>query len=234
MDRQSSEFQRLSVPDGTVNVQETGRLRFGFSETGTPSTALQRFLEPSRPLFLRQVHGARIITVGEWVPGIEADGLILTKPGCAAVVQTADCVPLFFGDRRGRVAGVVHAGWRGLQQGIEKVLLARLAALRLSVSDLDFFLGPAIAAACYEVGPELYEAFTPKPYRDSIFVPRGSGKFLLDIKLGLRLSLLNDGVADRQITDCGLCTHCLPDRFPSFRRDGGTGRRIFNFAEITA
>jgi len=35
-----------------------------------------------------------------------------------------------------------------------------------------------------------------------------------------------------RIHDAGLCTFCSGGRFPSYRRDGKTGRRIFNFLQL--
>jgi copper oxidase (laccase) domain-containing protein len=92
-----------------------------------------------------------------------------------------------------------------------------------------FYLGPAIEKKCYPVGDELYRLFKKKPYSENIFTLRRDGKYLMDIKAGLIMSLRNSGIAAAQIQNCGLCTFCLPGRFPSYRRDGKTGKRIYNF-----
>lgn len=205
---------------------ENERLLFGYTAAGFTSSALQRLL-PQRPLlFLKQVHGDLIIGQEDWQPAIEADGLILDRPGAAAVIQTADCLPLFFFNDEGSLGGVIHVGWRGLQQGIESRLAARLGG---ELARCNFFLGPAIEMKCYEVGEELPRLFQAKPYAGEIFVPRGGGKYAMDLKLGLTLSLRAAGVAPGRILDSGLCTYCSGGRFPSYRRDGKTGRRIFNF-----
>jgi len=207
-------------------VHEEQYLQFGYTSIDFSSRDLKR-LFPSRPLlFLKQVHSWRILSAEEWRPGSEADGLLLERPGAVAVIQTADCLPLFFWDSRRRRGGVLHVGWRGLLQGIEERLAARLGK---ELGEFSFFLGPAIEGGCYEVGEELADLFAGKPYADRIFSPIRPGKYHLDIKSGLKLSLASAGVAAERIRDCGLCTHCSPGLFPSFRRDGGTGRRIFNF-----
>ncbi len=51
----------------------------------------------------------------------------------------------------------------------------------------------------------------------------------MDLTSGLKLSLAALGVAAERIQDSGLCTFCSAGRFPSYRRDGKTGKRIFNF-----
>jgi len=202
---------------------------FGYTENGFPAAGLKRLFPSQRLLFLRQVHGARIVTPLEWQPGIEADGLLLDRPGDVAVVQTADCLPLFFFEDGGRRGGVIHAGWRGLLQGIEEKLAGLLGQ---ELDRYTFFLGPAIEKKCYEVGEELRELFANKTYAVDIFSFKRPGKYALDLKAGLKSSLAALGVAPGRIQDSGLCTYCSGGRFPSYRRDGKTGRRIFNFLAL--
>jgi len=210
-------------------LHEEAGLVFGFTEAGFPAAALKR-LFPDRPLlFLKQVHAERIVSDGEWRSGVEADGLILERRGMVAVVQTADCLPLFFFDDERRCGGVVHVGWRGLLQGIEEKLVERLQA---GLAAFSFYLGPAIERSCYEVGVELPEMFAKKPYVNEIFALLDSGKYSMDLKTGVKLSLVAHGVAVGRISDAGLCTSCSGGRFPSYRRDGKTGRRIFNFLQL--
>lgn len=207
-------------------IHEEKHLLFGYTTIDFSSRDL-KLLFPSLPLlFLKQVHSQRILSDAEWHAGSEADGLLLERPGVVAVIQTADCLPLFYWDRRRRRGGILHVGWRGLQQGIEEQLAVRLGK---ELGEFSFFLGPAIEQGCYEVGEELLDLFAGKPYNKGIFSPVRPGKYQLDIKSGLKLSLASAGVAAERIGDCGLCTYCSPELFPSFRRDGGTGRRIFNF-----
>ncbi len=61
-------------------------------------------------------------------PTFEADGHALASPGLAAMVLTADCIPVALG-AQGAVAAL-HAGWRGLAAGVLQEgaeLCARLA-----------------------------------------------------------------------------------------------------------
>ncbi len=207
-------------------IHEENKLQFGYTTADFNSRDLKH-LFPARPLlFLKQVHSARIVSDAEWRVGSEADGLLLERPGMVAVIQTADCLPLFFCDDSRRRGGILHVGWRGLQQGIEEKLIARLGK---ELGDFSFFLGPAIEKSCYEVGEELLGLFAEKSYGERIFSPVRPGKYSLDIRSGLELSLLSAGVAAERISGCGLCTYCSRGLFPSFRRDGGSGRRIFNF-----
>jgi hypothetical protein len=210
-------------------IHEDGRLAFGFTDAGFPAAAL-KLLFPGRPLlFLKQVHADLIISDSEWHAGVEADGLLLESPGVVAVVQTADCLPLFFFSARRRRGGVVHIGWRGLLQGIEARLVERLGD---ELADFSFYMGPAIESACYEVGEELPELFAKRPYAKGIFKLIPGGRYAMDLRAGVQRSLTGLGVAPSRIRDSGLCTYCSGGRFPSYRRDGKTGRRIFNFLQL--
>jgi polyphenol oxidase len=220
------ELQAMAVAGHGLAIHETADLVLGHTDAGFPAPAL-KLLFPSLPLlFLKQVHSARIVGDAEWQAGEEADGLLLERPGTVAVIQTADCLPLFFfNDERSR-GGILHIGWRGLQQGIEEKLAERLGG---KLDDYSFYLGPAIEKKCYEVGMELPGLFSGKSYGKEIFSAIGGGKHLMDLPRGVKLSLAALGVSAGRIQDSGLCTFCSAGRFPSYRRDGKTGRRIFNF-----
>ena len=179
-----------------IQVYENERIILGFTEKGFSAAALKRFFEPQPLLFLKQIHSARIVKASDWQAGCESDGLLLEKPGIVAVIQTADCVPLFFFDDNFTVGGVIHVGWRGLCQGIEKKLLEMVPG---NPEKYFYYLGPAIEKKCYPVGEDLYRLFMDKPYAESIFTPWRDGKYLMDLKAGLIMSLLNGGIAATQI-----------------------------------
>lgn len=207
-------------------LHESEGLVLGFTGSGFPAGDLKRMF-PGRPLlFLKQIHSERIVAAADWRAGTEADGILLDRPGAVAVIQTADCLPLFFFDDARRRGGVIHVGWRGLQSGIEERLADLLGE---DLGRFSFFMGPAIEKKCYEVGEELPRLFAQKKFAAAIFSARGRGKYGMDLKAGLALSLAGLGVAAERIQDSGLCTFCSGGRFPSYRRDGKTGKRIFNF-----
>lgn len=215
-----------SLAGESLYVHEEEKLIYGYTTRNFPPTALRRLFPGLPILFLKQVHSDRIIMPGDWRPGVEADGMLLQGEHAVALIQTADCLPLFFFDDERRSGGVLHVGWRGLQKGIEERLAELLGG---DLGRFRFHLGPGIERDCYEVGEDVREQFAKKPYGRVIFTPVRPGKHLLDLKAGLTLSLRALGAAPERIRDCGLCTFCSRGLFPSYRRDGGTGRRVFNF-----
>jgi polyphenol oxidase len=158
----------------------------------------------------RQVHGTRVERNAS--PGgapQEADGQATTQQGTALLVLTADCLPIaLIGNR---AVAMLHAGWRGLADGIVE---EGVQALRELGDDgaLAAAIGPGAGGCCYEVGEEVARAFE-----------RPAGK--LDLKAIAREELHAAGVGE--VHDAGLCTLCSdPELFFSHRRDGGvTGRQ---------
>lgn len=159
----------------------------------------------------RQVHGTGVLL--DAAAGQEADGQVVTAPGAAALVFTADCLPVALA-ADGAVA-MLHGGWRGLAAGIlaEGVRVLRAAA---SGGPVIAALGPSARGCCYEVGEEVHAAFAGHGAR------RGERRLALDAVATRQLAAC--GV--EAIHDTGLCTMCSPERFYSHRRDhGATGRQ---------
>jgi YfiH family protein len=164
-----------------------------------------------RPVaFARQVHGTRVVTLDGPPEDIaEADGVVTRAPGVAAMVLTADCLPVALA-APGAVA-MVHAGWRGLSDG---VLEAGVRALAGDGGPVHAAIGPAAGGCCYEVGAEVAARF-PAWALD--------GR-LLDLKAVAAARLRDAGVAE--VIDVGRCTMCEPDAFFSHRVSGPvTGRQ---------
>jgi hypothetical protein len=167
----------------------------------------------------RQVHGAvveRVTALPDGEPR-ESDGQATALPGVAALVLTADCLAVAL-VARGAVA-MVHAGWRGLADGI---LEEGVRALREVGGDgpPTAAIGPAAGGCCYEVGDEVREALGQAP---------AGGPAPIDLKTIARERLQAAGAVE--VHDVGLCTMCGDDRagsqlFFSHRRDRGrTGRQ---------
>jgi len=176
---------------------------------------------PEEPRWLSQVHGRAVASAVEVRRGCEADAAVATEAGYVCAVLTADCLPLLFCDRAGTRVAAVHAGWRGLVEGVVE---AAVADLGLPGSELLCWLGPAIGPDAFEVGSEVRERFLKSGGQAaaSAFRGRGDGKWLADIYELARQRLATLGV--EAVSGGGLCTYSDPRSFFSYRRDGVTGR----------
>ena len=175
---------------------------------------------PAIPLWLNQVHGTRIVVAAQHRVPIDADGSQTTQAGVICAVMTADCLPVLLCDRQGSSVAAVHAGWRGLVEG---VLEAGVKAMHRPAEQLLAWIGPAIGPQAFEVGDEVREAFVRlDPAADTAFVRRGE-RWLADLSALARLRLHSVGVAE--VYGGQRCTYSEPEHFFSYRRDGRTGRQ---------
>ena len=175
---------------------------------------------PSEPVWLKQVHGVVVADAAraECLP--EADACVSTHPGAVCVVMTADCLPVLLCNDKGSVISAVHAGWRGLCDG---VIEHSVRAMGVPSATLMAWLGPAIGVQVFEVGDEVRAEFVAKdPQAAAAFIPSTSEKWLTDIYQLAVLRLHALGVT--RVYGGGLCTYTDSANFFSYRRDNVTGR----------
>lgn len=174
--------------------------------------------DPSRWVWLRQVHGARVATA-DTAPAVapEADAAVTTQPGLPLVVLTADCAPLALANDD--AVAVVHAGWPGLECG---VIEAALDALRAAGhGEVRAVLGPCIRPARYAFGPDLLDRLV-RALGPGVASTTVDGRPALDIPAAVRAALARRGVTE--LEDAGVCT-AASDAYFSHRREGVTGRQ---------
>jgi polyphenol oxidase len=165
-----------------------------------------------------QVHGTVVGRVregftapedGETQPTFEADGHAVAATGVAAMVLTADCMPVVLG-AEGAVA-TLHAGWRGLQAGVLEEGVVALCDVGAR-GEMVAIVGPCAGSCCYEVGEEVHEAFGNAHRHGSH----------IDLRAIAHDRLLAAGVAE--VRDVDVCTIC-DERYFSYRREGARAGR---------
>src|SRR5262249_30659014 len=115
----------------------------------------------------------------------------------------ADCVPVAIARTNGTpTLAVVHAGWRGLAEGVVEAAVSALGEGTAAV------VGPSIGPCCYQVGPEVSGLF------DRDLTSEGN----LDLWSAAERALGRAGVGSVERVD--LCTRCHPERFFSHRHSG--------------
>lgn len=181
----------------------------------------ERLALPDTPHWLSQIHGTVVANLDLETTGMpEADACMTRKAGCICAVLTADCLPVLFCDKSGTRVAAAHAGWRGLAAG---VLEATVASLGVPGNELLAWLGPAIGPRSFEVGEEVFQAFTNQDSdTESAFRKSGQNHWYADLYQLARNRLYKVGVTD--VFGGGLCTFADSQRFYSYRRDGKTGR----------
>lgn len=187
--------------------------------------------DSERPVTARQVHGVGVGRVETDGGNFEADALWTDSPRTKVGVWTADCLPVLFSDKSGRVVCAVHAGWRGAVRGVVSEALFRLKMdANLIPSDLLVVLGPSAGRCCYEVGPEVLSEISS---RHPDFLGRETTPGHLDLPGLVLHQLAKAGIPAGQTGLIDLCTICHPDLFFSHRRQGRLreGRSMINWIQ---
>jgi YfiH family protein len=180
---------------------------------------------------MRQVHGCTTVAAGSEPPehAPEADGVMTDENGIALIVQVADCVPLLIADPRIGAIGAVHAGWRGTAANIAAAAVRRLQQqYGCRPEDLVAAIGPSIGACCYQVGPEVREAFATQNV-DGWFSPdpHRTDRLRFDGATANRDQLIAAGLNPANVHHARLCTMTHLSHFYSYRAEGaGTGRLL--------
>jgi YfiH family protein len=173
---------------------------------------------------LNQVHGNVVHAATRDTAALRpaGDGIVTAEPGLILGIFTADCVPILMVDWKRRVAGALHAGWRGVLADIAGAGVRAMEQLGARASDIGAAMGPSIGQCCFEVNAELGERFTREIAGARSHISTGRpGKAFIDLHAVVRDQLERAGLAAVNITSVGPCTRCASDRFFSRRAAGG-------------
>lgn len=185
---------------------------------------LLKALQPygaKRLVWLEQTHSTHVYEVTEQAmpfSAVNADAIITRQTGVACMIMTADCLPIVLSNADGTEVGCIHAGWRGLLNGIIENTINAMQSPAVFA-----WFGAAIGPCSFEVGAEVFEAFTQHhPEAASAFTSHGTGKYLADIYQLASQRLQQLGV--QHISGGAACSYQQADRFYSYRHMAKTGR----------
>ncbi|HHT92418.1 MAG TPA: peptidoglycan editing factor PgeF [Clostridiaceae bacterium] len=175
-----------------------------------------------RMVLLNQTHGTDIFVADEsYIRGEKpvCDASVTNVPGICLVTIHADCVPVYFHDKKTKSIGLAHSGWKGTLDGISIHVLDKMNEVYgTKAEDVEIVIGPCICKSCFEVKNDVYSLFAGKypDYADCI--TEGN----IDLKGVIIRGLLDKGVREENIIDMDICTCHNEDLFFSHRR--GTKR----------
>lgn len=194
-------------------------------------------VKPDRLVYSHQTHTTNVLRVTEEHAGMgitrersfhDIDGFVTDVPGLMLVTAYADCVPLYFADRRLHVIGLSHSGWRGTVNNMAQAAVDKLGSeFGSRPEDIIAFIGPSICASCYEVGEDVAENFfnaygaeADKVLKIKKEMEVGK-KYYLNLHAANRINMLHAGITEENISVTDICTCCNPELLFSHRASKG-------------
>jgi polyphenol oxidase len=178
-----------------------------------------------------QVHSTTVICTQQPrpldSPHEKADAILTDRPDITLFMRFADCVPILLWDPIRKVAGVVHAGWKGTVEGIASESIRTMQQYYGSrPADILAGIGPSICVEHYEVGQEVIERARQRFGTDAgqVLLSR-DGRTAFDLWQANRLLLSRAGLNHDHIEIAGICTAGNQQDWFSHRGENGkTGR----------
>jgi len=154
-----------------------------------------------------------------------ADGLVGNKWNQNLWVYTADCMPIFFADKKTRNVATLHCGRNGLEKKIIKNLVKIFDNLGTSRDDLLVAIGPSISKEHYLVDKMTLKEFYRKAENKNITINltktekdfcfndlihlKEQNLNQLDLKRSAYKQLLDENIPYTNIEISNLCTYKL-------------------------
>jgi len=179
---------------------------------------------PSEPRYLNQIHSDKCLTFNSLE--CEGDALYTNKKNEVCAILTADCLPIFITDSLGQEVAVIHAGWKGLLEGVIEETIKTFVSKKLVAH-----FGPAISQNSFEVGEEVRGQYIAKDISLKSSFKVITGKQYLDLYSAAKLILNSFDIY--KISGGNECTFKQKDKYFSFRRDGKHSGRMANLIWIS-
>ena len=186
---------------------------------------------------IRQVHGGEVYV---WKKDEEpvgladapaVDGMVTRNAGEMLTIRTADCTPVLLAgkDAAGQIViGAVHAGWRGVVDGVIGNAIQVMEEMGANASGIVSAIGPCIGVDVFEVGNEVVEQFERAKLGSFILLGSGQGRKQerahIDLRSAVWDQLVRAGMSNGRIDVCDICTYERADEFYSYRRVNECGR----------
>jgi polyphenol oxidase len=176
-----------------------------------------------------QVHGTHVICVDQPRPldslHEKGDAILTNLAEITLFMRFADCVPIYLFDTVRRVAGLVHAGWRGTVDRAAGAAVEQMTrGYGSRAEDIIAGVGPSICVEHYAVGPDVViEAQTSFRDRAKDVLWQRNRSTHLNLWQANQIVLEESGV--RVIEQAEICTSCHNEDWFSHRAEKGqTGR----------
>ena len=154
------------------------------------------YVKKKRLILMHQTHSNKVVEINEknLDKNIVSDAMITRYKKVALGVLTADCVPILVYDKRNKIIGCIHAGWRGALSGIIKKTIIKIKR-KNSRYDIFASVGPCISIKSYEVDLNFYKKFLAKAKKNGkYFKSKNKNKKIFNLR-----EYVNDKLVDLNV-----------------------------------
>ena len=175
-------------------------------------------------LLLNQVHSNKIFKINNILKKkLIGDGFFTSKKNIALGILTADCAPVFIYDKKLKIIGAAHAGWKGAYKGIIKNLINSVKKEGSKTNNIIAVIGPCISKKNYEVKNDFVKKFLKKNKKNKIFFDFNTKNIHFDLSHYIKYQLLSMGI--QRIEVIKKDTYTKKNNFFSSRR---SSKKNFN------
>ncbi len=159
---------------------------------------------------LKQVHGNRAVRIDQDSRRVEqADAIATDTKGLTLTIRFADCQGLVVYAPQKNVACVIHAGWRGLKDGIiERSFTLLKNEWKIDPADTFVIAGPSLCLQCADFTDPAREAPELAAYISSKSI---------DLRRAADDKLFALGVKKDHLERSPQCTRCTPSTYWTYR-----------------
>ena len=221
---QKARTQKLSLEQEFMpreSAQQDSELQVSMQQAQLNSVIILKQTHSTQGFCVTTENVAELTTA----PRREGDFLCTQLSGVGIGVLTADCLPMAFYDPLHHAAAIVHAGWRGMVDGIgAQTLQSMRDSFGTRPEDVQVFIGPCAKSCCYQVGEDFLQHLASFSWADKVVDRRENGLFF-NLPLCNSLLLQDAGVNPASISyEYNSCTICN-NSFCSYRRDAAASCR---------
>lgn len=179
--------------------------------------------DPAHLLSCYQHHSADALLVqAPFTDRPKGDAMVTRVPGLALAIMTADCVPILFADAEAGVIGAAHSGWKGALGGISEATIEAMENIGADAGRITAAIGPCIAQASYEVGPDFRDTFlAASDWSERFFRPGKGDRLHFDLPGFVHARLVRVGLGRIDMIAHDTCA--LADQYFSNRRRNHQG-----------
>ena len=181
------------------------------------NTVAQSFgLDINNFTLLRQIHSNKVIIANSSINELEGDAVLTNSSKNLLGIVTADCAPILLWDNVNKVAGAIHAGWKGAYNGIIENTVNEI--FKFGRNEIYAIIGPCIQQKSYEVDKNFCELFIKQSAKNKKYFINSSNKdaFLFDLPKYCYDKLVSYGVVN--IENLAIDTYSNAKKFFSCRR----------------